>query len=53
MSLSEITLSVSRAAEEVHHEQVINPWIVGAITIFILLAMLGALVGFGGGREHT
>lgn len=52
MSLSQIALSLSKATEE-HHEQVINPWIVGAITIFILLAMLGALVGFGGGREHT
>lgn len=52
MSLSQITLSLSRAAEE-NHEQVINPWIVGAITIAILLAMIGALVAFGGGREHT
>ncbi len=52
MSLSHITLSLTRAAEE-HHEQVINPWIVGAITIAILLGMLGALVAFGGGREHT
>jgi hypothetical protein len=52
MSLSQITLSLSRAAEE-HHEQVINPWIVGLITIAILLAMIGALVAFGGGREHT
>lgn len=52
MSLSQITLSLSRAAEE-HHEQVINPWWVGLITIAILLGMLGALVAFGGGREHT
>ena len=52
MSLSEITLSVARAAEE-HHEQVINPWWVGLIAIGILMGMLGALVAFGGGREHS
>jgi hypothetical protein len=52
MSLSQIALSLSQAAEE-HHEQVINPWIVGLITIALLLGMLGALVAFGGGREHT
>ena len=52
MSLSEITLSVSRAAEE-HHEQVINPWIVGAIALAILMALLIGLVAFGGGREHS
>lgn len=52
MSLSQIALSLSQATEE-HHEQVINPWIVGVITLAILMAMLGALVAFGGGREHT
>ncbi|MCD4526259.1 MULTISPECIES: hypothetical protein [unclassified Nocardioides] len=52
MLLSEITLSVTRAAEE-HHEQVINPWWVGVIAIAILMGMLGALVAFGGGREHS
>lgn len=49
---SQIALLVARAAEE-HHEQVINPWIVGAITLAILMAMLLALVAFGGGREHS
>lgn len=52
MSLSQITLSLSRAAEE-HHEQVINPWWVGVIAIAIMFGMLFALVGFGGGREHS
>lgn len=51
MSLSQTTLLLIQAAEE--HEQVINPWIVGIISLGILMAMLGALVGFGGGREHS
>ena len=52
MSLSQITLSLSQAAEETH-EMAVNPWIVGVITLAILLGMIGALVAFGGGREHT
>lgn len=52
MSLSMVTASLVQASEEAH-EQVINPWIVGAITLFILVGMLGALVAFGGGREHS
>ena len=52
MSLSQISLLVAEAAEE-HHEQVIAPWIIGAVALGILLAMLGALVAFGGGREHS
>lgn len=52
MSLSQTSLLLIQAAEE-HHEQVINPWIVGAISLGILFAMLGALVAFGGGREHS
>ncbi len=52
MSLSLITAHLVRVSEE-QHEQVINPWIVGGITLLILLGMLGALVAFGGGREHT
>jgi hypothetical protein len=51
MSLSQNALLMIQAAEE--HEQVINPWIVGAIALGILVAMLGTLVGFGGGREHS
>ena len=52
MSLSYVTLALTRAAEETH-EQVINPWWIGLITIGILLGMLGALIAFGGGREHS
>ena len=49
---SQIALLVLRAAEE-HHEQVVNPWYVGAIALGILMAMLLALIAFGGGREHS
>ena len=31
----------------------VNHWVVGAIVLAILLAALGALVAFGGGREHS
>jgi hypothetical protein len=31
----------------------VNHWVVGALTLLILLAALGALVAFGGGREHS
>ena len=30
-----------------------NPWLVGGITLAILLAMIGALLMFGAGREHS
>lgn len=52
MSLSQTTLLLTQAAEETH-EQVINPWIVGAIALGLLLAMIAILVAFGGGREHS
>jgi hypothetical protein len=31
----------------------VNHWVVGAITLLILLAGLGVLIAFGGGREHS
>lgn len=55
MSLSLITVAVLRAAEEgaEHGDPAISPWAVGGIALGILLAMLIALVAFGGGREHS
>jgi hypothetical protein len=51
MSLS--TFAALAAETEAHSEPALNPWLVGAITLALLLAMLGALVAFGGGREHS
>ena len=30
-----------------------NPWVVGGVALGLLLALLLAVVGFGGGREHS
>jgi len=31
----------------------INPWFVGVGTFVLLLVMLGGLLAFGGGRDHS
>ena len=31
----------------------VNHWVVGGVTLLILLAAMGVLVAFGGGREHS
>ena len=36
-----------------HGEPAVHPYVVGAIALGILLALLLALVTFGGGREHS
>ena len=48
-----LTQAVTLAAES--HEEVNTAlsWGVGALALGILLALLGALVAFGGGREHS
>ncbi len=41
-------------AAEVHHE--VNhtlSWSIGIGTLVLLLVLIGALVAFGGGREHS
>ena len=41
-------------ASETHHEvDHALSWGIGAGALLILLAMLGALIAFGGGREHS
>ncbi len=52
MSLSLITTAVLRASEEAGAPAV-APWVIGAVTLAILMAMLIGLVAFGGGREHS
>jgi hypothetical protein len=31
----------------------VNHWVIGGLSLLILLAALGALMAFGGGREHS
>ena len=49
MSLTSLTTT----AAEVHSEPVIQPYLVGAITLAILMALLIGLLMFGKGREHS
>ncbi|MBU1801087.1 hypothetical protein [Nocardioides sp.] len=52
MSLSLITTAVLRASEEAG-DPAVPPWVIGAIALGILLALLLGLIAFGGGREHS
>ena len=45
-----LAASTVAAAEEVDHAL---SWAIGGVTLLILLGLLGALVAFGGGREHS
>jgi hypothetical protein len=51
--MSNVLSTVVMAAES--HEEVneVLNWVVGAGSLAILLVLLGALVAFGGGREHS
>jgi hypothetical protein len=53
MSLSQIAVPLTQVVQEAHEEPAVDPWIVGGITLAILLLMLVALLAFGGGREHS
>lgn len=41
------------ASEENINENVPNHWLVGGVSLLILLVLLGALLIFGAGREHS
>ncbi len=41
------------AAETASESDGVNPWLVGAGTFVVLVALLLVLVAFGGGRDHT
>jgi hypothetical protein len=41
------------AAEAGEHHEKVNHWIIGAVALVILLGLLGALLAFGAGREHS
>jgi hypothetical protein len=51
--VSTAAVAVLRAAEESHGEPAVPAWVVGLIALGILMAMLGGLVAFGRGREHS
>lgn len=44
---------VALAAEEAVNENVPNHWLIGGVTLAILLLLLGGLLAFGAGREHS
>ena len=46
-------MSMTVMAAEEHEVSNLLSWGVGIGTLLILLLMLGALVAFGGGREHS
>ncbi|MBA3783217.1 hypothetical protein [Nocardioides sp. InS609-2] len=50
MSLSALSLA---AAVAENGEHALSPYAVGGGVLLILLAVMGALVAFGGGREHS
>ncbi len=52
MSQSLVLPLVLRAAEEGAHSGP-NPWLIGGLVLLLFLGMLGGLVSFGGGREHS
>ena len=51
--MSLVVSSIVMASES--HEEVseVLTWTVGVGVLLILMALLGALVAFGGGREHS
>ena len=49
--LSTVTTLAAETAE--HGEPAINPYLIGAIALAILLVLLLAVIFFGGGREHS
>jgi hypothetical protein len=50
MPFSQTVVAVISAAED---EPAIDPWLIGGGTLLLLLLVLGALIAFGGGRDHS
>ena len=48
-----MSLHVITAAAESGGEAAINPYVVGGISLAILLALMAVLLMFGAGREHS
>jgi hypothetical protein len=51
MSLSTLVIAASESAG--HGEPAVHPYVIGGLALGILLALLGILLAFGGGREHS
>jgi hypothetical protein len=51
--MSFVLSSVVMAAESHEEVNVALNWVVGGGSLLILMTLLGALVAFGGGREHS
>jgi hypothetical protein len=53
-AMSTLLVQVTTLASESHEEvnQALS-WGIGGIALAILMALIGALVAFGGGREHS
>ncbi len=45
--------SLVTAAAGAHSEPAVNPWLVGVVTLALLVALLVGLFSFGKGREHS
>jgi hypothetical protein len=45
--------AIALAAEEHVNENVPNHWLVGGVVLVFLLVLLGGLLAFGSGREHS
>jgi hypothetical protein len=52
MLISQTALAVIQAAGE-SSDPPVNPYLVGGGILLFLLCVMGALVLFGGGRDHT
>ena len=51
--MSLVLSTVVMAAESTEEVNVALNWAVGGGSLLILMTLLGALVAFGGGREHS
>ncbi|MBD3945982.1 hypothetical protein [Nocardioides ganghwensis] len=45
--------TVITLAAEAESEPAVHPYVIGAVTLVLLMVLLLAVVSFGGGREHS